>query len=86
MVQINDDYYEDLTAETMSQLLDALRTSAHQMGDAHMWDRPIEMPKDKLAGALKPGPKSGRESCENSAGKTTLTSKPWGPEVFRKDL
>lgn len=83
MVQINDDYYEDLTAESMVQLLDALKTSSRQMGDANMWDRPVD---PKLAGILKPGPKSGRQSCENSAKKTNLTGKPWGPELTRADL
>jgi NADH dehydrogenase (ubiquinone) flavoprotein 2 len=83
MVQINDDYYEDLTAETMVELLDALKASAKNMDNNSMWDRPADK---KLAGILKPGPKSGRQSCENSAGLTNLTSKKWGPEMTRKDL
>jgi NADH dehydrogenase (ubiquinone) flavoprotein 2 len=33
-----------------------------------------------------PGPMSGRKTCENIAGLTSLTGEPWGPEVFRKDL
>lgn len=70
MVQINDDYYEDLTPETTRQLLTALKESA---GDV------AKMPK--------PGPiNSGRETCENSAGLTNLTSEPWGAEVTRSDL
>lgn len=70
MVQINDDYYEDLTPETTRQLLTALKESA---GDES------KMPK--------PGPiNSGRETCENSAGQTNLTSEPYGPEVTRSDL
>ncbi|KAI5788489.1 putative NADH-ubiquinone oxidoreductase 24 kDa subunit, mitochondrial [Geopyxis carbonaria] len=41
MVQINDDYYEDLTAESMKQLLDALKSTAHQLPQqALMWDQP----------------------------------------------
>jgi NADH dehydrogenase (ubiquinone) flavoprotein 2 len=34
MIQINDDYYEDLTPESMVTLLKALRKSAEQMGAA----------------------------------------------------
>lgn len=71
MIQINDDYYEDLTPETTKKLLSALRHSA-TTGDA--------------AGVPKPGPLTGRQTCENSAGLTNLTSKPWGPETTRSDL
>lgn len=69
MVQINDEYYEDLTPETTKQLLQALKASA---ADASK--------------APKPGPISGRETCENSAGLTNLTSEPWGVEKTRDDL
>ncbi|CAN8105733.1 unnamed protein product [Discula destructiva] len=69
MVQINDDYYEDLTPETVTQLLTALKESA---GDV------AKMPK--------PGPMSGRATCENSKGQTNLLGEPWGPEVTRSDL
>jgi NADH dehydrogenase (ubiquinone) flavoprotein 2 len=72
MVQINDDYYEDLTPETVKSLLSALKDS---VGDVK-----------KAAAVPKPGPLSGRESCENSAGLTNLTSEPWGVEMTRKDL
>lgn len=34
MIQINDDYYEDLTPETTKQLLDALRAAAKKTGAA----------------------------------------------------
>lgn len=34
MIQINDDYYEDLTPESIVVLLKALRASAEQMGAA----------------------------------------------------
>lgn len=70
MVQINDDYYEDLTPETTRQLLTALKESA---GDVS------KMPKP---GPIN----SGRATCENSAGQTNLTSEPYGPEVTRSDL
>lgn len=69
MVQINDDYYEDLTPESAVQLLDALKKSG-TTGKA-------EVPT--------PGPLSGRHSCENSAGLTNLTSPLWSTETLRKD-
>ncbi|KAI1093195.1 thioredoxin-like [2Fe-2S] ferredoxin-domain-containing protein [Rostrohypoxylon terebratum] len=71
MIQINDDFYEDLTPETTKQLLAALKESA--------------TPGSK-AKVPAPGPLSGRETCENSAGQTSLTSEPWGIETTRKDL
>ncbi|KAK2065186.1 respiratory-chain NADH dehydrogenase 24 kDa subunit [Colletotrichum caudatum] len=75
MVQINDDYYEDLTPETTVQLLDALKATATATGGA------------AAAQVPKPGPiNSGRQTCENSKGLTNLTSEPWGPEVTRSDL
>jgi len=107
MVQINDDYYEDLNPETTIKLLDALRATAKATGAAEAApDRKGALTgKDdqvlsgdevgKHAGkTLKkdgvplpaPGPMTGRKSCENSAGQTSLTSKPWGKETTRKDL
>jgi NADH dehydrogenase (ubiquinone) flavoprotein 2 len=74
MIQINDDYYEDLTPESIVTLLDALRASA----------KDVEAGKEAKIPA--PGPMSGRKTCENSNGLTSLTEEPWGPEVFRKDL
>ncbi|KAK3945971.1 thioredoxin-like [2Fe-2S] ferredoxin-domain-containing protein [Diplogelasinospora grovesii] len=71
MVQINDDYYEDLTPESVKQLLTALKEGV-QTGDSS------KVPK--------PGPMSGRDTCENSAGLTNLTSEPWGVETTRQDL
>ncbi|KAI1380878.1 thioredoxin-like [2Fe-2S] ferredoxin-domain-containing protein [Hypoxylon crocopeplum] len=72
MVQINDDYYEDLTPETTKQLLTALKESATN--------------PSANAKLPSPGPLSGRQTCENSAGQTNLTSEPWGIETTRKDL
>ncbi|KAK4138095.1 hypothetical protein BT67DRAFT_432205 [Trichocladium antarcticum] len=69
MVQINDDYYEDLTPETIKSLLTALKESLTD-----------------VSRAPKPGPLSGRDTCENSAGLTNLTSEPWGAEKTRDDL
>lgn len=77
MILINDDYYEDLTPESIVTLLKALKESALAVG------------ADAEAAAKKipqPGPMSGRNTCENSKGLTTLTEEPWGPEIFRKDL
>lgn len=74
MIQINDEYYEDLTPETTTQLLRAIRAN-------HAKDpRSLEMPK--------PGPQGegARSTCENSAGLTNLKSEPWGTETTRKDL
>lgn len=69
MLQINDDYYEDLTPESVVQLLDALKASV--TGGAG------QIPA--------PGPMSARESCENSAGLTNLTSPLWSTETLRTD-
>ena len=69
MVQINDDYYEDLTPESIKTILTALKDSA-------------------TTGKIPPpGPLSGRDTCENSAGLTNLTEVPvWNPEsMMRKD-
>lgn len=74
MIQINDDYYEDLTPETVVNLLKALKDSAGATGGA------------KAATVPKAGPLSGRDTCENSAGLTNLTEKPWGTEKTRADL
>ncbi|KAM3476906.1 hypothetical protein MY8738_006707 [Beauveria namnaoensis] len=68
MIQINDDYYEDLTPETVVKLLKDLKAGAAT---------------GKLPAA---GPLSGRQTCENSAGQTNLTSEPWGVETTRADL
>ncbi|KAI1466012.1 thioredoxin-like [2Fe-2S] ferredoxin-domain-containing protein [Daldinia caldariorum] len=70
MIQINDDYYEDLTPETTKKLLTALKESVTKPG--------VKVPK--------PGPQTGRDTCENSAGQTNLTSEPWGIETTRSDL
>ncbi|BEJ16279.1 hypothetical protein CspHIS471_0508840 [Cutaneotrichosporon sp. HIS471] len=57
MMQINDDYFEDLTPESTIKILEQLARG--------------EKPKI--------GPQSSRLGAENSAGLTTLTSKPYGP-------
>lgn len=72
MIQINDDYYEDLEPETTKQLLKALRESATS--------------KSGNAKVPPPGPMSGRQTCENSDSQTSLTSEPWGTETTRLDL
>jgi NADH dehydrogenase (ubiquinone) flavoprotein 2 len=67
MVQINDDYYEDLTPETTVQLLQALKDSATISGfDASKVPRP--------------GPQTyegkQRMTCEPRAGLTSLMGEP----------
>lgn len=78
MVQINDDFYEDLTPDSVVLLLEALKASAQEIEATGGKESKVKVPS--------PGPMSGRESCENLDGITTLTSEPWGTEVFRKDL
>ena len=110
MVQINDDYYEDLTPESVVTLLKALQASASAV-ETGASSPNVEGGKGALTGEDKnvnsgadvgkdsgriyekdgvklpsPGPMSGRKTCENLAGLTSLTGEPWGPEVFRKDL
>src|SRR5262245_26422064 len=102
MIQINDDYYEDLTPETTISLLEALKASAEQAapdrkGALTGQDKTVKSGSEvgKTAGGTferggvkvpSPGPMSGRKTCENSKGLTSLTSPMWGPEVTRKDL
>jgi NADH dehydrogenase (ubiquinone) flavoprotein 2 len=88
MIQINDDYYEDLTPEKTVQLLDALKAAADSLPkQLPMWDQ-CTAEEVKKAGVEipTPGPVSGRHSCEPKGGLTTLTGPKWGKEVFRKDL
>ncbi|KAI9826214.1 MAG: NADH:ubiquinone oxidoreductase 24 [Phylliscum demangeonii] len=72
MLQVNDDFYEDLTPDSTHRLLNALRAAARDPAKA----------KDIPA----PGPMTGRASCENKAGLTNLTGPKWGPETTRPDL
>ncbi|KAG5983529.1 NADH:ubiquinone oxidoreductase 24 [Claviceps digitariae] len=72
MIQINDDYYEDLTPSTVVKLLEALKASASDASASK------KVPK--------PGPLSGRDTCENSKGLTNLVDEPWGIEKTRSDL
>ncbi|KAI9890286.1 MAG: NADH:ubiquinone oxidoreductase 24 [Vezdaea aestivalis] len=97
MVQINDDYYEDLTPESTIKILKALQATGKAVAGKEA--EPLAGTQGSKAesgsgkgyskgGANLPasGPMSGRKSCENSKGLTNLTSEMWGPEVFRKDL
>lgn len=70
MVQINDEYYEDLTPESVKSLLTALKESVTDVSKT-----PASGPQG-----------SGRQTCENSKGITNLTSEPWGIETTRQDL
>uniref|UniRef100_A0A8B9QKD9 NADH dehydrogenase [ubiquinone] flavoprotein 2, mitochondrial n=1 Tax=Apteryx owenii TaxID=8824 RepID=A0A8B9QKD9_APTOW len=65
MVQINDNYYEDLTPKAIEDIIDEL----------------------KAGRVPKPGPRSGRFSCEPAGGLTSLTEPPKGPGFgVRADL
>ncbi len=111
MVQINDDYYEDLTPETTVTLLKALQSAAEktgvsggaaglggEKGKSHVvgqdrgreGDQGIDGPEEGSYTAQgvtipSPGPMTGRKSCENKAGLTSLKGEPWGKEMFRTD-
>ena len=112
MLQINDDYYEDLTPESTVTLLKALQAAAEATGaaggtagiggesTAGMGGRKGEergqgeVKVEENAGRTyggkgvklpSPGPMSGRKSCENMAGLTSLTEEPWGTEKLRTD-
>jgi NADH dehydrogenase (ubiquinone) flavoprotein 2 len=110
MVQINDDYYEDLTPESVVALLKALQQSAKDV-ETTASSSDVEGGKGALTGDDKnvksgadvgkdagkiyekdgvkipsPGPMSGRKTCENIAGLTSLTGEPWGPETNTKKL
>ncbi|KAF1949270.1 hypothetical protein CC80DRAFT_599019 [Byssothecium circinans] len=94
MVQINDDFYEDLTYDTTVSLLKALKHSAEATGaktgsDSVQNGKAVEeQGRAYEAGGVKvptPGPLSGRKSCEPAGGLTSLTSEPWGNETLRKD-
>jgi len=76
MMQINDDYYEDLTPETAVNILKALKASTNVEGLANAASGD---------GLPRPGPQSGRKTCENITGLTSLTTEPYGKEVLRTD-
>ncbi|KAG0129492.1 thioredoxin-like [2Fe-2S] ferredoxin-domain-containing protein [Tuber indicum] len=62
MVQINDDYYEDLTAESVTKLLEALKATADSLPEqAVTWDAPAPAPT--------PGPKGVTSGRRKGAGK-----------------
>lgn len=87
MVQINDDYYEDLTYESTVSLLKALKHASEVTG-ANLGGAEGINTKGGNTSDLKiptPGPLSGRKSCEPAGGLTCLTSEPWGNETLRKD-
>ncbi|CAG8621337.1 358_t:CDS:2, partial [Ambispora gerdemannii] len=57
VLAVNDDYYEDLTEETIIKILDSLKNG--------------DIPK--------PGPQTGRHTCEPKSGLTSLSTEPYGP-------
>ena len=100
MMQINDDYYEDLTPESTITLLKALQTSAEATGaaggtagiggestmgtgstkgderghgSAKVEENSGRQYRAKGVQLPSPGPMSGRKTCENSSGLTSLT-------------
>lgn len=72
MLQINDDYYEDLTPESIKTLLSALKDSSTETAAG----KKVQVPA--------PGPMTGRQSCENSAGITNLQNPVWDPETMMR--
>ncbi|MCJ1295512.1 hypothetical protein MMC34_007075 [Xylographa carneopallida] len=112
MIQINDDYYEDLTPDSVVTLLKALQAAAettgaaggtaglgghettgmgsregHERGqaDADVTANAGRAYAAKGVQVPSPGPMSGRKTCENRAGLTSLTGEMWGKEVLRTD-
>jgi NADH dehydrogenase (ubiquinone) flavoprotein 2 len=98
MVQINDDYYEDLTYDSTVSLLKALQNAAEKTGaqagtpglagDGYAIITGENRNVENRASGVQvptPGPLSGRQSCEPAKGLTSLTSEPWGNETLRKD-
>ena len=101
MIQINDDYYEDLTPETTVSLLKALALTAKdlptQQGTGAITGEDPHVKSGAEVGEgegykkngvriASPGPMSGRKTCENLKGLTNLTSEPWSTEVFKKEF
>ena len=115
MIQINDDYYEDLTPESTITLLKALQASAEATGAAggtagiggestigmgstkgderghgrtNVEENSGRQYRAKGVQLPSPGPMSGRKTCENSRGLTSLTDEEammgWR-EKFRSD-
>lgn len=87
MIQINDDFYEDLTPETVVNLIEALRESVKVGKNIELPAAgPLHHPGNPPTSSVKAGPLTGRSTCENSAGQTNLLEKPWGVEKTRADL
>jgi len=71
MLQINDDYYEDLTYDSTAALLTALKEASEATATAKV---------------PAPGPLSARASCEPAAGITTLKEvEEWSDAKMRQD-
>lgn len=76
MIQINDDYYEDLTPETTKQLLQALKDSATITGfDKTKIPRPGPQPFEGVQ----------RMTCEPRPGRTALLEEPYSTQHVRTD-
>ncbi|EHY57881.1 NADH-ubiquinone oxidoreductase 24 kDa subunit, mitochondrial [Exophiala dermatitidis] len=75
MIQINDDYYEDLTPDTVTNLLQALKDSATISGyDVNKIPRPGPQPYEGKQ----------RMSCEPRGGLTSLTGEPYHVKDFMR--
>ncbi|QSZ36836.1 hypothetical protein DSL72_006719 [Monilinia vaccinii-corymbosi] len=85
MVQINDDFYEDLTPESTVKLLEALQASASDIASAEVGKDAGDVYNKGGVKVPSPGPMSGRKTCENLKGLTNLTSEPWSKEVFKPE-
>ena len=96
MVQINDDFYEDLTPESVTALIDALKKAETTTGGGSLAEGQVEKFEKVTDGgeeftgkAFKavpaPGPLSKRLSCEPKEGLTSLKSEMWGKEVFKPE-
>lgn len=97
MVQINDDFYEDLTPESMTALLEALKKAENTTGGGQLAEGQVEKfekvtdgGEEYKGGEFKkvpaPGPLSKRLSCEPKEGLTSLKSEMWGKEVFKPEF
>ena len=95
MLQINDDYFEDLSAESTISILKSLealdinedRNGPGKADGDGAFTQSHVYTKSRASNVFvtRPGPQSGRLSCEPRTGLTSLRSQPWGNETLRED-